>query len=768
MITTRESINYQFSLIFGYSSPTDLIVGDVIGPGKLTKEKVNELTQEVIKFLRMYNAILRDYSGSEVFSIEFELYNFDEKDAMVNIYPKSMLLIPGKFKDCESLLLALKPETGYLEPHKSRKAVNHVSRLFFEVEEFTSRPELGTSDKTQVLKKFATRFSKKLYGDLIEDKWNKKLIGLSVSLPTEKEMLITYAAIKADTKFLWNKRPIEVIFSNHKYKRLKSPFTGKATIDHLKYTISEPSANFIIEKTLNLGMNLLKLANTGTIDEIQDKLISFLIVKIKEKLKNVKELHSGDWVISNIENIIKELELTADNFLKYSKNFLTTGETGDLLELLDKYNKYIIGIAGDNLNIFKELCQFATESIKLSISSGERFRAIEFSSVINYFAEVIKNSFMLIIESFPQYLSRRRLKTLTYYFIGNLNEKFDKEQKPSKTLGQNILTKFEQYLISQIEISPSVLSKVNKFNEDSLTKELKKIVNGNIKSFFEGIKLNISDLIAFAEIQMEKDSNVIKSHIIKFERYSNELKYLLNYILRYTTINRFLKEEPDVEITDPVTFTNRFHRFLEKRVGGIDLAWKTYVLEWIKDYAKKFFKIEEKRNWSLDETVFDFIRYLEERESKEQEPESFLKLLDKYILTVSDEREKEHLIDFYKHYEFCIDIKTEFPKYIQNNVEKEINLLNIDREKIIPVKYFSIDGAEPFYNYIEERKLKYFSKLIPRPVSLILKHELTNEEKELFNADLYHTFNFKYWYKKAKYDIADNFKEVYREWIKDL
>jgi hypothetical protein len=166
--------------------------------------------------------------------------------------------------------------------------------------------------------------------------------------------------------------------------------------------------------------------------------------------------------------------------------------------------------------------------------------------------------------------------------------------------------------------------------------------------------------------------------------------------------------------------------------------------------------------------VFDFVRYLEERESKEQEPESFLKLLDKYILTVSDVREKEHLIDFYKHYEFCIDIKTEFPKYIQNSIEKEINLLNINRENIIPVKYFSINGAEQFCNYIKERKLKYFSKLIPRPVSLILKHELTNEEKELFNADLYHTFNFKYWHKKAKYDIADNFKEVYREWIKDL
>ena len=34
MITTREAINYQFSLIFGYSSPKkdELTVGDIIGP----------------------------------------------------------------------------------------------------------------------------------------------------------------------------------------------------------------------------------------------------------------------------------------------------------------------------------------------------------------------------------------------------------------------------------------------------------------------------------------------------------------------------------------------------------------------------------------------------------------------------------------------------------------------------------------------------------------------------------------------------------------
>ena len=69
----------------------------------------------------MYNAMLRDYTGSEVFSIEYSLHNIDEKDAQMKIYPKSMIFIPGKYKECESLLIALKPETGVLNTHKSRK-----------------------------------------------------------------------------------------------------------------------------------------------------------------------------------------------------------------------------------------------------------------------------------------------------------------------------------------------------------------------------------------------------------------------------------------------------------------------------------------------------------------------------------------------------------------------------------------------------------------------------------------------------------------------
>ena len=768
MITTRESINYQFSLIFGYSSPNDIIVGDVIGPGKLTRERVNELSQEVIKFLRMYNAILRDYTGSEVFSIEFELYNLDEKSARINIYPKSMIFIPGKYKDCESLLLALKPETGYLDIHKSRESINNISKLFFEVEEFTDRPELKSDDKQQVYKRFATRFSKKLFGELIEDKWNKKLIGLSASLPTEKEMLNTYARVKSDVDILLHKRPYEINLFNSKFERLKSPFEGQQSIEHIKYSISEPSANFIVDKTLKLGANLINLANTGTIDESQDRVILFIINYIKQKTHNLKDPCTAKSLISFINRILINLERYLNKFIEYSNSFLTTGEIGDLPELLKKYKQFIVNKAKFENEDFEDICNLAIKSIDQSATTQANLRAIDLSSIFNYFSEIIKNSLNLVKTFLPKYLSRRRLKSLIIELIKNLKQKFENEQKPAKILGQKLIEKFKDHIFNQIEINPMVLSGILKFNEENIIKEFRRLINTNIEPFFNNIKLDMGDLVSFAEIQMDKDINIIREHIEKFKTFSSELSYLLSYVLRYTTINRYIKEEPDKEIADPVTFATRFHRFLEKRMGGINLTWKSYILEWINDYTKKFFKLEERKEWTLDEIYNDFISYFEERESNEQKLEHFLKFLDTYIARISNIEEKNLLIEFYKQYDLSINISTEFPKYVNNNIKQEINILSPQFEEQVPINFFNLNGEDHFYDYIKELELKYFSKLIPRPLTLILKHNLTSEEKELFGGDLFHVLSFKFWHTNSRFELADNFKEVYREWLKEL
>ena len=768
MITTREFINYQYSLIFGYSSPNEVIVGDVIGPGRLTREKVNELSKEVIKYLTMYNAVLRDYTGAEVFSIEFDLYNVDEKSARVNIYPKSMIFIPGKYKDCESLLLALKPETGVLNIHKSRESLNNISKLFFEVEEFSDRPELNRENKQDLYNKFASRFNKKFYGELVEDKWNKKLIGISKTLPTEKEMLNTYAKVISNVEVLWYKIPMEINLLNSKFQKIKSLFNGQHAIEHLKFSISEPSANFIVDKTLNLGTNLINLANTGTIDESLDEIIIFMVNFVIKKIKNYSEPHTAEWLMANVNTVLIDLQGHLNKFLEYSKNFLSTGEMGDLDELLNKFEYFILNKGKLESENFDPIWKIANKFIEQAITQKMSLRIIELSSVFSYFSEIINKGLRLIRLSLPKYLSYRRLKTLTTNLINKSYEKFNQEQKPAKLLGQKLINKFKAFLFNQIETHPLLLRKDLKYNERELIREFTFLVDKNTDTFFNEIDLKIDDLISFAEIQMESKINSIKNHIEKFKKFSTELHYLLSYVLRHSTINRYIKEEPDKEISDPVSFSNRFHRFLEKRIGGINLDWKSYVLDWIKDYSKKYLRPEEQRAWTLDEVYNNFIGYFEERELNEQKIENFLTFLDAYIAKLSNPEERSLLLEFYKNYELSIDINTEFPKYVRNNIKNELNNLNPQLENITPFNYFNLDGNETFYDYIKDTELKYFSKLVPRPLTVILKHILTNEEKELFNGDLFHVLDFKFWHNNARFEISDNFKEVYREWVREL
>ncbi len=767
MITTREAINYQYSLIFGYSSPNDVRVGDVIGPGKLTKNRIKELVKEVIRFLRMYNAILRDYTGSELFSIEFKLSSVqelldNEKDSQIKIYPKSMILVPGKFKDCESLFLALKPETGVLNTHKSKQAIDNISKLFFEVEEFSNRPELKIEGKKAVYQKFASRFNHKLYGDLIEDKWNKKLIGLSTSLPTEKKMLSSYAEIKSNTEIIWYKKPYEINIINPEFQKIDTNYEEDLAIAHLKYSLSEPSINFIINNTLKLGINLFNLSNIGTLDEIQDDVVSFLISQIEENIEKINESMEARTFISHCDKLLIDLQVHTNKFLNFSKEFLTTGEIGNLAKLLESYKAFIRDKGIKENEDFDELCDITINSINRVIIKEEKLRVIEFTSIINYFSEIIKSSFKLIRKSLPQYLTLCRFKTFTRDLINTLKKELEKGEKTVNILGNKIIEKYYFFLLNQIEISP-ILS-LKKFDEQIINEEFIKLIKSTLTSFFENIELNISDIISFAEAMMLEDVSLIESDLKKFKSFSKELKYLLSYILRFSTINRYIKDEPDVEITDPVTFSSRFHRFLEKRVGGINLSWKSYILEWIKDYSKRFLKQGLQKEWTLKEVYEDFIGYLKERELNEQEPESFLEFLDKYIGKVP-ESEKSSLKKFQKYYKMCLGLKLKFPEFLKEKTEICLKALIFLVEYKKSLEFMNYNVEDSYYNYIKEMELKYFSKLIPRPLTLILKHNLTNKERKIINGDLFHVFNFEFLSaNELKIDIANNFNKVYTEW----
>ncbi len=769
MITTRESINYQFSIIFGYSSPNkdNLIVGDIIGPGNLKKDLVKDLSVDVIKFLTQYNAMLRDYTGSELFFIEFELKNYNPKAVQTKIYPKSMILVPGNYKECESLMLALKPDIGYINYHKSSKAINRISKLFFEVEEYGHRPELSESQEETVFKKFAIRFTKKLYGQLIENKWNKEMIGLSDSVPTEQKFLNNYGKFKSNIDLFWHKIPIELILSDIRFEKVKNPFEGKTAVDHLKFSITEPSACFVIEKTLTLGSNLLNLANTGTIDFFQNIIIQYVIKNIEKDLTQYLEPKSENWLISRINTFLEELNLEIKQYLDLCKEFLISGVKGTLNQILESFKKMISqkGKPG-----FTELYLLSSSFISQMIIKKQELRANELTSVINYFSELINNTLDIINKCIITYLVNRQLKMITIGLIQNLKDEFYNEKKPVKILGFKIIDDFHQFILRKIETFSYSYNLKHNFEKKIIFEEFKSLIFKDFNEFFEKIKLKPDDIVSFAEINLDqKTVRNINDNIVKFKKFSNEIHFLLSYILRYSTINRYLKDIPDNEISDPVLFSTKFHRFLEKRVAGINLSWKSYILEWIMDYVKIFLKLDNKKEWTLIEIYNDFINYLEERESESQDSGKFKAFLDSYIAKEENEVIKKDLIYFFEQYDYFLGIQTEFPNYIKNKIKHKINNINIPIDNLKPSEYLVLNEKETFYNYIKENELKYFSKLIPIPSKLILKHNLSDEELKLFKGDLFQVFDIKYWGDGfILVNLSDNFKEVYREWIKQL
>ncbi|MFW5895681.1 MAG: hypothetical protein ACOCT9_02945, partial [archaeon] len=150
----------------------------------------------------------------------------------------------------------------------------------------------------------------------------------------------------------------------------------------------------------------------------------------------------------------------------------------------------------------------------------------------------------------------------------------------------------------------------------------------------------------------------------------------------------------------------------------------------------------------------------------ERDNEKFLDFLDYYIGKIKNNEKRMAFLDFLKNYESCLEIKTEFPKYIKKKIENQLREFEFQSKKEAPINFLIKNAKQRFYNYLLRTELKYYSNLVPRPFSLILRHQLKNEEQERFRGDLYHTFNFKFFKDNLKIDITDNFQQVYKKWAK--
>lgn len=781
-LTTSEELQKQLTIIFGYSKD-DLQVGEIIGVGKLTKEKVNELIFEVLRFFNAYNGMLRDYAGTEIYAIEFELKNFLEKKDHLKILPKSMVVIPGEYKDCNTLLLALTQESSLLNVHKARKSIDHLGELFFQVDEVVDRPELNMEEKTNILSKFTGRFSRKLQGEILEGKWNKKLVGIDQESQDEKTSFQKVSTIRAGYTINWQNLNRDINAENPRFKEFSLDLSDGDYFNYRKRHITEPSIFYIIKHTLKLAANLLRIANAGSIDEIHEGVIQVYVNEIRAILRKQGRIMEFEEFISEFEEALK---LTHDFFEKYDESiqlYCRSGTVSDLNGLKEtlKQNLEQLSPEGESTvsNTLKTQEKITNQTV---FSHKESIKAIEFKSAMDYFTQTVAIAHKTISNNFQRFLCYRYLFMQYQKFFRSLIEELSSEEKPAQTLGMRFLKHISEALKN--EIYQYIINQVDplEFDRISLNKQFNNMVKQVVNKFVDEINIRINDLMSFAEIMLGEHAEKAKVHFEKLKHVESEFNYLSNFVLRYSSLNRFIQGIGREDPLDPKTLSSKFKNFLRKRLGGLRIVWKDYILNIIDEFGEenqdKFEQdLMDEKVWSKNELMSMFIDYLKEKIIENIDPQHFIHVLDWYIAQIQDPTQQALMVLFFEQYEYSLSILNDFPTYMKQKMMKKLGEIDFETK---PLK--SLDFLDPpririnqledkdfqkkskngnsanemdFFQFLDEYELMYFSKLIARPKKVILRSTDLHER----GKNLFYNIGFKFWENFFKIDVQDNWNK---------
>ncbi|TFG19611.1 MAG: hypothetical protein EU530_05670 [Promethearchaeota archaeon] len=769
-LTTIEELQKQLTLILGFSGKENLDVGEIIGVGKLTKEKTHELVLKVLEYLNAYNAMLRDYSGTEIYSIEFELKNFMPKRESLKLLPESMILIPREYKETNSIILALTYTTSLLDMDKSQNSIEKISKLFFEILEMVDRPELNHHEKIAVLTKFAKRFARKVQGELLESDWNKKLVGIRTASVDDEVNLEPFGEIQSKYKIKWNQLDREINTESPTYRSLQFTMHDGEKLNHLKWQISGPSGYYIAQKTIDLGAKLLTIANTGSINEVQVGIIKTIVEELDTRLSKITHLSSNEEILIEIKRHLREIKDIFIEFHQRMDKFLRSGYNNSL----ENITKKIKDLYGD-VNPIKKKC--VAEILKTQISlilecnfkNIDHVRLVEIAPCVNYFNQMMEASFTLLEPNIERFLSYTHLLRLFYRYIEHLYDEFNLEQTPAKSLGDRYIAKFAEHLIirlhERIINSPFYI----RYDRPLLNEEFKNLVQMAVENYIDEIPIHPEDLIRFTEVMLAKHQDKVNKHLTTLKKASSQLEFLLSYILRFNTLNRFVQEIDETKGSGSLDISNKFFHFLRKRIGGLDIEWKFYLLELIAQYQQDLHSMPSSGNWSKFTHLSNLIEYLRNSIQENIEPDRFMNVLDSYIAKIEDPVEKDIMLLVFEQYEYSLGIIEEFPAYVKQKLLKILTQLPYTMESLPTTEYLNpkfgetenlhlekIHSKLDLFNFVYEYEMKYFSKLIARPVCV----KLINRDQTEFEKPLIYSMDFKFWESFYKVSISNNWFQI--------
>ncbi len=785
-LTTSDAIQKQLTVIFGFKGYHEIEVGEIQGIGRLSAHHTDDLIKETLEFLQNFDVMLRDFAGCRLFSIEFELNQY-EKRSDTKIMPKSMLFIPGIFKNSQSLFLLLAPQLSLMETQKPKDSINYINKLLYEIEEVLDVEGLTKDQKHIILQKFAHRFTLKLQSEVIDTKWNRKLVGLR-----DEVQDMSYLTLNMESRRDWQNREISVKNPRFGYPRMRLSEEDK--FEFAKYSINPSIAYIIAQKSFQLGANLLKIANTGTTDDTQKSFLVLFLNIFQESVIQSSEKVDFDQFISLFKAFLVECREWIDEFEKRYQKYINLIALKSIKEIEEDYNsrfrisnesslkeKFIFSLGQIVLNHLK--------NFRYSFQSYDKIRVAELQTPLLYIHEAMKDCLQKINRLYQYYMQffyyDAIIDELMQLLYRNL---FTIENQSILILGEKYLAKFKKYLSSEYELKSK--EKLVR-NQVHLLLEFKTLAKTMIEPFIKTATIEISDLLDYCSRKFSELPEFL-IHIQKLATFTEEIEFIWGLILRNSTFQQFLKYFPEDLEFSPLNFGTEFINFLKQgRIAAFNLNWRDIIYGYISDIItpnQTQYEIDKENGsiWSKNKIISIFVESISNRVKKETSVEGFIEPMKTYIDTHAIASiQNRDLVKIYQTYIEGLEILDQFPDYLRQIFYVSIeNLTRFNKfypiSKIIgPLRTMeevmtsemkdlreSFATDKSLYSYVVGEEMKYFSSLLPFPMVLNL-HSLDASIGE--KLPITHKLEFQNLRDKfVKMTLSTNFKGMKSESKSDL
>ena len=108
-------------------------------------------------------------------------------------------------------------------------------------------------------------------------------------------------------------------------------------------------------------------------------------MQVNHILNSINDTTTGADVIKQVMLILDKYNSYFESLYDFSKEFASTGESGRIDVIIEKYILFIYNRLPEDNVILKEICDLASKSIKISITKSDNIRASELISAFNYF-----------------------------------------------------------------------------------------------------------------------------------------------------------------------------------------------------------------------------------------------------------------------------------------------------------------------------------------------------------------------------------------------